>query len=159
MTEARIGRPPSGVEIVESLEGSELAKARLKTILRTIAGELTIPQASHELGICPSRFHVIREETLQHSLQSLEPKPSGRPSSAGCCKSGEQAELRAQLDQSEQELALANVRLELAAIDRQFSPDGIELKKTRRRLEEVRAKLQRKMKRNLRRRKRLGRRQ
>ena len=73
------GRPPLGSELVERLEGSPQAKDRLRAILRTLAGEISIPQACQELGIGLSRFHEMRGEVLQDMLLSLEGKPRGRP--------------------------------------------------------------------------------
>ena len=76
------GRPPLGPEIVDRLEGSPQAKDRLRTILRTLSGEITIPQACMELGIGQSRFHQMRGEVLQDMLRGLEGKPRGRPPDA-----------------------------------------------------------------------------
>ena len=76
------GRPPLGAEIVDRLEGSPQAKDRLRTILRTLSGERTIPQACQELGIGESRFHELRGDVLQGVLENLEGKPRGRPPDA-----------------------------------------------------------------------------
>ena len=76
------GRPPLGAEIVDHLEGSPQAKERLRIILRTLSGEMTIPQACQELGIGESRFHEMRGEVLQGVLENLEGKPRGRPPDA-----------------------------------------------------------------------------
>ena len=74
MNAARTGRKPSGPQIVERLEGSPSAKQRLEVILETIAGQLTIPEACAQLSICESRFHDLRNETLQATLNALEPR-------------------------------------------------------------------------------------
>ena len=108
------GRPPLGAEIVERLEGSTQAKQRLRIILRTLAGEISIPQACVELGIGESRFHEMRNEILQHTLGDLEPKPLGRPPQAP----SEQETLIVQLQQQVQalkvDLRAAQIRQELA---------------------------------------------
>lgn len=75
----RRGRKPMGSHLVDELEGSPKAKARLKGILDAMAGERTIPEICKELGICPSRFHAMRQELLRVALAGLEPKPIGRP--------------------------------------------------------------------------------
>ena len=72
------GRPPSGPEIVEGMEGSPGAKARLRVILETIAGTKTIPQACMELGIGEAAFHKLRTRFLQEAMLGLEPRPVGR---------------------------------------------------------------------------------
>src|SRR5208282_948018 len=76
---ARRGRKPTGSNLVEHLEGSERAKARLKAILETLSGARSIPEVCEELGINESMFHRVRSEVLQTALQRLEPRPLGRP--------------------------------------------------------------------------------
>jgi hypothetical protein len=76
---AQRGRKPIGADLVEHLEGSRLAKNRLKAILETISRERSIPEACEELGIHESMFHRVRSEGLQMLLNHLEPRPLGRP--------------------------------------------------------------------------------
>jgi hypothetical protein len=64
--------------LVEHLDGSERAKARLKAILETVSGERSIPDVCEELGIRESMFHRVRSEVLQTALDRLEPRPLGR---------------------------------------------------------------------------------
>ena len=78
MREHRHGRRPNPAELIDSLDGSESAKARLKRIVETLAGDRTIPDASHAVALGESRFHFIRQEALQAALAELEPKPRGR---------------------------------------------------------------------------------
>jgi hypothetical protein len=73
------GRPPKGPELVEGLEGSKEAKARLRVALETIAGEKSIAEACEELGIGPALVHHLRARALQAALVELEAKPTGRP--------------------------------------------------------------------------------
>jgi transposase-like protein len=76
---ARRGRPPKGTELIPSLDGSQQAKLRLALILQTLSGQITVEDAAAQLGIGRSRFFALRDELLQQSLSSLEPKPTGRP--------------------------------------------------------------------------------
>jgi uncharacterized small protein (DUF1192 family) len=55
------------------------AKHRLRVILRTIAGEMTVAEACAELGIGESRFHALRKDVLTRAAEALEPRPAGRP--------------------------------------------------------------------------------
>lgn len=64
---------------MHDLEGSEGAKERLEVILETIRGTKSIESAAAELGIARSAFHKLRERTLREALESLEPRPRGRP--------------------------------------------------------------------------------
>lgn len=75
----RRGRKPLATRHVDRLDGSELAKLRLETILDTMRGEITIPAACERLGVGEARFHALRHQWLQEALQLLEPRRVGRP--------------------------------------------------------------------------------
>lgn len=114
---AQKGRKPLATGHVEGLSGSERAKRRLTTILRTMTGELTIAEACAELGVCESRFHGLRHEWLQASLELLEPRPMGRPPKRSPPVDGDQlAELLAEKEALQQQLHVAEVRREIAAV-------------------------------------------
>ncbi len=76
---ATAGRKPLGTGHVDQLNGSERAKLRLTTILKTLRGELKITDACQLLGVGESRFFALRNDWLQESLELLEPRPTGRP--------------------------------------------------------------------------------
>jgi hypothetical protein len=116
MNVARTGRKPAGPQIVQRLEGSQSAKARLAVILETITGQLTVAQACAKLGIGESRFHTLRNETLQATLESLEPRPLGRPSRSVNTGSVEVRRLTKQLEQTRMDLEVAELQLSLARI-------------------------------------------
>ena len=116
MNAARTGRKPIGPQIVERLEGSLSAKQRLEVILETIAGQLTIPEACARLRICESRFHDLRNQTLQATLDTLEPRRLGRPPKRTSPEQGEIDALKAELDRAHKELAVADVQVRLARI-------------------------------------------
>jgi hypothetical protein len=111
---ARRGRKPTGANLVEHLEGSEHAKARLKVILETLAAQRTIPEACAELGIHESMFHRVRLEVLQTALNRLEPRPLGRPPRQPLPGDMRVAELGEEKLRLEFELKAAEVRRELA---------------------------------------------
>jgi transposase-like protein len=116
MNAVRTGRKPAGPQIAERLEGSPAAKQRLEVILETIAGQLTVPEACQQLGIGKSRFHALRNQTLQATLEVLEPRPLGRPSKPTSPEQAEVDELQAELRRLRAELELAQVQLRLARI-------------------------------------------
>jgi hypothetical protein len=99
---------------VETLEGSERAKIRLKAILETLSGERSIPEVCEELGIQESMFHRVRGEVLQTALGCLEPRPLGRPSLPQSPHDVRLAELEAENLRLQMELKAAEVRRELA---------------------------------------------
>jgi hypothetical protein len=116
MNAVRTGRKPAGPQIAERLEGSPVAKQRLEVILKTIAGRLTIPQACQQLGIGESRFHVLRNQTLQATLEALEPRPLGRPAKPTPPRQAEVDALHAELRRLHTELELTQVQLRIACI-------------------------------------------
>jgi transposase len=73
------GRPSLGPSLADKVEGSAQAKARLKLILQTIAGEISVADACKELGLSEARFHELRQQWMQDACTALEPKPAGRP--------------------------------------------------------------------------------
>lgn len=111
---ARRGRKPTGVNLVEGLEGSERAKTRLKAILETLSGQRTIPDACAELGIQETMFHRVRSEVLQTALDRLEPRPLGRPPRQPSLHEGRISDLEEKNCQLQVELKAAEIRRELA---------------------------------------------
>lgn len=75
----RLGRKPFTTDHVNSLAGSSRAKDRLRVILETLRGELTIPDACSLLGIREAQFHHLRHMWLQEAVELLEPRRVGRP--------------------------------------------------------------------------------
>ena len=73
------GRTPNGSRIVDRLESSAEAKERLKVVLETLTGSMSVAEARKRLDVSEQRFHQIREEALRGALAGLEPKPKGRP--------------------------------------------------------------------------------
>ena len=110
------GAKPRGPELVEHLQGSEQAKTRLKAMLRAMHGELTVPEACALLGIHETRFHVQRAETLQAALESLEPRPPGRPRQVASPEQQRIAELEQQVRDLRLDLQAAQIRLEHSQI-------------------------------------------
>ena len=68
-----MARPVKGPELVEKLTGTEEAKERLKTIIKTVSGQLTIAEACQELGVGRSRFFELRDERVVLSADYLPP--------------------------------------------------------------------------------------
>jgi hypothetical protein len=108
-----LGRPPKGIGHVDGLDGPEDLKRRLKVVLETIVGNVSVPGACAELGVSESRLHEMRREALVGALQALLPKPSGRPAKPAEATPREE-ELLARIDALEVDLQAALVRTELA---------------------------------------------
>ena len=133
---ARRGRPVKGVELLEDMEVSEVARQRLMVILQTLAGALTIEEACQVLGINRSRFHDLRHEFLDRAAGLLEPRQPGpkpnRPTEAQL----EIERLQREIVQLKLDLKATQIREEIALVMPQLlvnRRDATAGKKTRRR--------------------------
>lgn len=110
----RTGRPPTGAKLVDRLEGSPLAKARLRAIIASFSGESSALDAARSIEINEPRFHALRTRMLQEALTGLEPRKSGRKPKQIDPKNLEIARLRGELERAQHALRTLDVRLELA---------------------------------------------
>jgi len=111
---ARCGRRPLAEAAVEQLSGSAHAKQRLMMILKTMRQELTVPEACEKLGIGETRFHAMRKQWLQESLQLLEPRRVGRrPAGSPVLEEGDVAQLERKVLELERELLVSDVRRQI----------------------------------------------
>lgn len=108
-----MSRPPEGMGHVDRLEGPEDLKWRLRVVLETIVGSISVTQACEELGVSESRLHELRREALVGALGALLPKPAGRPARPETT-TGREKELEARIEELEVDLQAALVRTELA---------------------------------------------
>jgi hypothetical protein len=113
----KLGRPPLGLGHVDRLPGSDEARNRLRIILATLTGEKTIPDACAELRVGESRFHVLRNEFLAKGVESLEPRPLGRPPDPGPSEmERENLRLHRENEQLKLEVQAAQIREEIALV-------------------------------------------
>jgi transposase-like protein len=110
------GRRPAGPEYVDKLNGSNRSKQRLRVILQTLSGELSVQEACTILGIKEVRFHQLRQRALQGSLNELEPRAAGRPRLPSTAEQRRLVELEHELATQRLELHEAQVREEVALI-------------------------------------------
>jgi hypothetical protein len=113
----RRGRPPMGPDLVDNMEGSPDAKERLKVILETIALKKTVVEACLELGISEGMFYKLRDRTMADAIESLEPRPLGRPPSEVMgVEKGEVDRLKEEVDRLKMELRASQIREEMAVV-------------------------------------------
>ena len=62
------GRPIIGVDLIDRLDGPRALRRRVRIVLATIAGRLTIAQACAELGVGRTQFHKLRWRVLEGAL-------------------------------------------------------------------------------------------
>lgn len=95
------------------MEGPEDLKRRLRVLLDTLSGRVSVAQACEELGVSESRLHELRREALEGALGALMPKPAGRPATAET-RTAREKELEGRIQELEVDLQAALVRTELA---------------------------------------------
>jgi hypothetical protein len=127
------GRRPAGPDYVDGLEGSPVARHRLKVILQTLKGERRLNDACAELQISPQRFHQLREEALTGALASIEPGSPGRRPQTLSPEAERIRALEAALAAKEVELKAAQARAEIATVLPGVAREPEPEKKTRRR--------------------------
>ena len=110
------GRPANSSTVVAHLTGSAQGRQRLDLMLQTLKGQIPIPQAAAKVGVGRSRFCLQRQEMLQAALESLEPKPRGRPPLEISPQQQQIAELQAQVQALKIDLQAAQIREELALL-------------------------------------------
>lgn len=108
------GRPPDGLKHVDRLEGPEESKQRLRVILTTLTGELSVAEACRELGISETRLLHLRQRALEAALAALVPGPPGRPPQEVPADRDREAQLTAQVRELEHEVVVEQVRTEIA---------------------------------------------
>jgi len=108
-----MSRPPEGVGHVDRLDGPEDLKWRLRVLLETIVGSVSLTQACEELGVSESRLHELRRQALVGALGALMPKPAGRPATSETTTAREK-DLETRIEELEVDLQAALVRTELA---------------------------------------------
>ena len=113
---ARRGRPNKGAELVADLDGSEQARQRLKIILQTLAGAMTIDEAGDALGIGRAGFHKLRQQFLAQATSLLEPRPPGRQRRQPSAADHQIAELQQEIVQLKLDLKAQQIREEIALV-------------------------------------------
>ena len=116
-----MGRKPAGPRLVDDVEGSRYAKKRLRVILQQMAGELSIREACDQLGIEKSAFHKLRSRLLGEMVESLEPRPAGRPAQP----KPDTTEVDALKDENtrlKRKLKLAEAQVDLSTVLRKATP-------------------------------------
>lgn len=108
------GRAPRGPQIAQDLDGSGEARERLELMLQTVAGTCTVKDAAERLGISETRFYKLRDRALSAAVQSLEPRPAGRPVTARDDADPRIAALEAQVSDLTLQIEAASIREEIA---------------------------------------------
>lgn len=106
----RPGRPNLGAHHIDGLSGSASSKERVRVILETVIGKVTVKEGCEILGVSPARFAELRTEALQAAILGLEPKPVGRPRRRPSEADAEIAALKERVRSLEEDLVIAEAR-------------------------------------------------
>ncbi len=110
------GRPPIGVDHVDTLVGSRDGKLRLRTILETVGEQISVGEACERLGIQSSRFHRMRHDALQAALDRLAPRTGGRHRRLDPADTELIGKLQAEREGLKRALVIAQTRTEVALV-------------------------------------------
>ncbi|HET9952339.1 MAG TPA: hypothetical protein VFS09_11155 [Candidatus Eisenbacteria bacterium] len=121
------GRPAEGIEHIEHLSASHRAKQRLKTVVETLHGDVSIGEACDRLGVHASRFHEMRHEALAAAAERLEPRHPGRKQRRALADIGELERLKSRVAELEKELVLERTRTDVARV----APGGVRRARSR----------------------------
>jgi len=110
-----MARPANPEKMIDSLPGTEEAKARLAAIMATSYGGKLVSEACAELEIGEARFHEMRKEFLASALGLLERRTAGRKSPAPPEDAAERlAELEDENQTLREMLEASRIRTEIA---------------------------------------------
>ena len=114
---SRRGRPHQGAELVEKLEEcSDEARQRLKVIVQTLAGEITVEEACEILNISRSAFNKLRTGFIASAVHLLEPKKPGRKKREVSAELIENGKLRAENERLKFQLKAQQLREEIGIL-------------------------------------------
>jgi len=110
-----MGRQGLGLSHVDALPGTAEDRERLRVILLTLSGALSVSEACARLSLSGTRFAALRTAALAGALAALAPRPAGRPRTREE-EPDEVATLREQVRDLRLELACAGVKTEIALV-------------------------------------------
>lgn len=111
-----MGRRSFGLGHVDLLPGTGEEKDRLRVILETLSGSLSVTEACRRLSVSETRFAELRTAALEGALSALAPRPAGRPRKPAEEAPGEAEVLRRRVKDLELDLACACVKTEVALV-------------------------------------------
>jgi hypothetical protein len=109
-----MGRPGKGVGHVDGLDAAEHEKARLKAMLSSLSGNVSLHEASASVGLRPARFAELRRRMLQAAVEAIAPGRPGRPPIHDADETTEIVQLERDNARLERELDRTRLLLQLA---------------------------------------------
>jgi hypothetical protein len=107
------GRPRAGLRLIDQVAAPRTARRRVRVVLATIAGELSITEACTALGVRRTRFFALRQQVLRGAVDAVVARPRGRPRQHAEAHA-EVRDLQAQVRELELALRTTLLRSEIA---------------------------------------------
>ena len=107
------GRPRAGLRLIDQVSAPRAARRRVRVVLATIAGELSITDACTALGVRRTRFFALRQQVLRGAIDAVVARPRGRPPRPTAAHAEVRA-LQAQVRELELALRTTLLRSEIA---------------------------------------------
>lgn len=128
------GRRSEGSRLVYRVPGSPVAKRRGEILLELLARNLTINEAGVLLDLGQARVNILRRDAVTSLVQTLEPRPSGRPSKPVDDRDVEIQQLESRVAELEHEVKVLTLKVTLQdALPRCISEPEPEKKTSRQR--------------------------
>ena len=115
-TRRRPGRPTRGVDRIDDIDASALAKQRAKALLLAVAGDGAITTHLVDLGICRTQFSKLRDRALTAFVEALEPRIGGRRAASEDPAAAERRRLEGECALLKWELEAAQIREEVHSL-------------------------------------------
>jgi transposase-like protein len=107
------GRPIVGLDLLDGLAAPRTARRRVRLVLATLTGQLSIAEACSALGVRRTRFHALRQQVLRGALDAAAPRSRGRPRSRAV-EAPEVLQLQHRIRELELALRTTQLRSEIA---------------------------------------------
>lgn len=109
-----MGRHSEMETLVDRTQASPEARQRAKVMLSTLARDVSVKDACHQLGVGRTRLQDMRRRMLEFACGSLEPRAPGRPRSRPMADPQVEAELRRENTMLRQRILRLEAQLDIA---------------------------------------------
>jgi hypothetical protein len=99
--------------LIDHLAAPRAARRRVRVVLATIAGDLSITAACSALGVRRTRFFALRQQVLRGAIDAVVARPRGRPRRHAAADA-EVRDLQAQVRELDVALRATLLRSEIA---------------------------------------------
>jgi len=103
--------------LVDRTGASRETRERVKVILHTLSGELSVKEGYERIGVGRTRFQDLRRRMLGFAADGLEERAAGRPRLAHLDATHEEQRLAGRVEELERHVLELETELEIACSD------------------------------------------